>query len=92
MSDNFYRATMAIVYASWFYGTLYICGNFLDDMKANSVSQRRAAWVSVYWVRRNQLMVEKDWQEKWEALHAEDYCRQKLQERLTDDNQAGKRR
>jgi len=73
MSDKLYTS---IIYAIVFGSTMYLCGNFLDAIKANSASQKRAAWAQVYWVRRRHLMDEKDWQEKWEALHSEEYCRQ----------------
>lgn len=79
MSDTFYRVLLGAIYAFTISATMYMCSDFLTAIRASYISQRRASWAQVYWVRRSQLMAEKDWQEKWEALHSVEYCRQ-LQE------------
>ena len=88
MSDTSFRFFVAFLYVFVVGTMMYVCSDFLDGIKANSNSQNRAAWANVYWARRNQRMVEKDWQEKWEALHSTAYCRQKIHDEAVEEMKA----
>jgi hypothetical protein len=80
MNENIRIAFSTGIYVFVVITMIHMCSNFLNAIEANSASQKRAAWAQVYWSRRQHSMAEKNWQEQWEALHAVDYCRQKLQE------------
>ena len=87
MKDKFTQFAIVAMFLSTTLGaSLYLCSDFLDEIRASSLSQKRAAWAQVYWVRRGQLYEERTWQDDWNTFTAKysvEYCRVKLQRKDT---------